>query len=59
MGNSLNAKELGKGILEKSENGEKPVNTGGQETMEAYKQEFIEFVGWCFSVKLLKVLKVA
>ena len=28
----------------KSKTGAKPVNTGGQETMEAYKQEFIEFL---------------
>jgi len=27
---------------------EKPVNTGGQETMEAYKQEFIEFLAVLF-----------
>ena len=27
--------------------------------MEQYKQEFIEFVGWCLSMRLLKGLKLA
>ena len=32
---------------------------GGYPAMEQYKQEFIEFVGLCFSDKLLTGLEVA
>lgn len=34
------------------------MDTGGW-NMESYKQEFIEFIGLCFSMRLLNSLEVA
>lgn len=41
--------QIVKNASKKRENGEKPVNTGSSKIMEAYKQEFIEFIDISFS----------